>query len=301
MNLYIQYDKSNTSGKGKFLSRLVPELERLGVSCSFDDEKGSDIALVITRFRNHVHRPKMPCVLRIDGVHMSNDKGAKYRNGKIAYAIKHADAVIFQSKYCKKMCRIWTGKKGKREHVIFNGDNPEFYKGAHTVFAPDGYSKKVIASAKWCNRNGERKHKGIDKVFAIAKLLPEVYFWVAGQTTKKDPQLPNVELCGHLAEDALAARLRSANLMLYLPEYDFCPNSVVEGICAGLPVVTSDCHGATELVKACDAGVFMNTFTEAYVETIKRLLAHPITPNTEPVDIRNIAKKYKEVFEQCLQ
>ena len=70
MKLFLQYKKNDT-GKGKFTGRLVPELETLGGDVRYEGA-GCDITLSYTKFREK--SGGMPRVLRVDGVHLLENK-----------------------------------------------------------------------------------------------------------------------------------------------------------------------------------------------------------------------------------
>ena len=302
MKLFLDY-KLNDSGKGKMLQRLIPALKRLGVKTKFK-EKGCDVALGISRWRSDI---KIPKVIRIDGIHLTKSKKNDWKNERIRKGIKKADAVIFQSEFAKKKVKKYFKLKDKKEFVIFNGADPDDYNLTNLVlrgaeFVPLKNRKdshyNIIASAKWCHRNGYRKHKRLDTVIKVASCMPDIHFYVAGRLIDKYKETDNLTFLGQLEEEKLRRVLRMSHIMLYPAEYDWCPNAVVEAICAGCPVVCTEGHGVTELMRAC-GGKAANTVDEM-IYAINDLLANPIVVNTDPVHIDTIAKQYKKALESVL-
>jgi glycosyltransferase involved in cell wall biosynthesis len=287
MKLFLDYEL-NTSGKGKMLKRLIPALGSIGVETRFK-EKGCDVALGVSRWRTNI---KIPKVIRVDGVHLKENDKNNWKNERIRKGIQKADAVIYQSKFAQTEVKKHLNLKDKKEFVIFNGANPDDYQESFNV------KIDVISSAKWCHRNGWRKHKRIDTVIEVAKQMPDVDFYVAGRLHKKKKATENLTFLGLLEDNVLRKYLATAKVMLYPVKYDWCPNALVEAICAGCAGVVTSGHGGTELIRAC-GGKVANSVNEM-VEAIEDLLVTPITVNKEPVHIDNIAKQYKEVFKSVL-
>lgn len=288
MKVFIDY-KLNETGKGKFLRRLIPALKKLGVKTRFK-EKGCDVALGISRWRTDI---KIPKVVRVDGIHLIENKKNDWKNKRIKKGIKKANAVIYQSKYAQKKVKKYFKLKDKKEFVIFNGANPDDYKESFNIRI------NVISSAKWCHRNRYRKHKRLDTVIEVAERMPDVNFYVAGRLIDKHKNTDNLTFLGQLEEKELRKYLRTANIMLYPATIDWMPNSVIEALCAGCPVVCRAGHGVAEVVKVC-GGKITNS-TDEMVLAIKDLLENPIVVNTDPIHIDTIALQYKKAFERVLK
>ncbi len=287
MKLFLDYEL-NFSGKGKFLQRLIPALATLGVETCYK-EKGCDVALGISRWRT---KTKLPKVIRVDGVHLKRNDKNDWKNKRIRKGIKKADAVIYQSEFAKRECEKKFMLKKEKTFVIFNGANPMDYQ---TTLAK---KINVISSAKWCHRNGWRKHKKIDTVIEVARRMPEVSFYVAGRMHKKKEATENLTFLGQLEDVELRKYLKTADIMLYPAKYDWLANACVEALCAGCPIVCTSEHGITELVRAC-GGKVADTVDEM-VLAVDDLLKNPIGVDNSPVHIENTAKQYKKVFESVL-
>jgi len=299
MKVFIDYDINN-SGKGKFLQRLMPELEKLGVESRFKPE-GCDVALGIARWRT---KPDMPKVLRVDGIYLDgDDKRDKWINKHVKKSIERADCVIFQSEFSRKMVNKKLKPKIKLDTVIFNGADPKDYADVESI--DTGFKYNIIASAKWCNRHGNRKHKRLKAIISVAKMITsirnDVKFLIAGKTEEKYNSTKQIEFLGYLEEPMLRRYLKTANVMVYLAKLDWMPNAVIEALCAGTPVICTQGHGVEEVVRATTGIVVNNKIDEAEVIwNINDLLDHKRLVNVGAVHIKNIAKKYKNVFERVL-
>lgn len=294
MKLFLDYEP-NTSGKGKFLQRLLPVLADIGVKvCS--DQNRCDIALGISWWHSKI---KIPRVVRVDGVHLTKNDKSDYKNNRIRTAIKKSHGVIFQSQYAKSKVTDKLGVSPKKSTVIFNGANPADYAEK----TPLRGKFNVISSAKWCHRNGYRKHKRVHTVMEVAEATvnPDIHFYIAGKLLDKFNDTRNLTFLGQLDDDTLRRYLASADLMLYPAKYDWCPNAVVEALCANTPVVCTDGHGVEELVRACGGVVVSNDIDVAQVvDAIVASYASPPKVNVDPVHVQTVALQYKQFFEEVI-
>jgi len=313
MKIFIEYDFTNESGKGKFIQRLCREWDRTGVKYS-DSPEGCDIRLCITRDRT---KWKGKTVLRIDGAHQPLACGKDYKSKRImaslkwknkltASRIKKADAVIYQTEFCKKMGRKVFKAKNKNEHIIFNGAHPD-------EFNWNGEKEKlVIASAMWVGRPHKRLKEMIEIANNYCEIHDDVKFCFAGECEGEFKTHENVFLPGHMNIPDLDSTIAKSACMLNLAYYDWCPNAVVEGLIGGLPVICSNGTGIEEIVR--DSGIILKLDSHDS-KTLKRA-AKPPKIEYDPVykaldrilydnekfefpehlHIKTVAKQYEEVF-----
>jgi len=317
MNVYVEYDLKNQSGKGKFIQRLTREWDKMGVKYSGSPE-GCTVRLALTRFRT---QSKLPTVLRIDGSHNEfNLEYAKYKLSKkeakkklewknhlVAENIKKAKAVIWQSKFCKREGRKTFGVKPRKDYVVFNGTDPADY-GARCAGST---IRKVLMMAKWAYR----PHKRLKEMVAIAREYKSkdatVEFHIYGTNDFGDLGVPWIINHGQTEEADLRKALPTFDCMLNLAYYDWCPNAVVEALVAGVPVICANGTGVEEIVKDC--GICVNIDTEPH-DIVRRIQPPPFDPAPvyKALDdvlfseivfppachlyIADIAKKYLEVL-----
>jgi len=309
MRLFINYDLNKISGKAKFIRRLIPALERLEVKTELGSAKKCDAALCVSYFRENLKG--IPTLLRIDGVHLLIHDKQRHANKAIKKSAKKSDGIIWQSEFCKKMCMEMYGLRPKKEFVIFNGANPSEYTDAVESL----YKHNVIMSARFKNR----PQKGLKQMLKLARKMVDtrdnVCFWVAGKT-ELHVKHERIKFLGHLGDAELRRYLRMADVLLYLAAYDWCPNAVVEGLCAGLPVVYLKGSGVQELVGDCGIGLEQTRplrldftqervkpcFDYAEAESALITLLESKSRITQPnVHIDNVAMKYKAAFESILK
>lgn len=316
MKLFVDYELNNpnkaSTGKGKFLLHLIPELEKLGIECKLEPN-GCDVHLGISWFNTETNLPK---VLRVDGLSFDKSPEAfEHSLKKSRKSVKKANAIIWQSKFCRKMLSQLFDTYGKRETVIFNGGNK-------TSFGfPDPttlYKRNVLLSAHWYKKGHERTSKRLKESLEIIQEYirnrKDVCFWIAGETNYRHnhPQVVNL---GHISQPELDKYINVCNCMLCLAYYDWCPNSVVEALCGGLPVICSNNSGVAEIVGE-NGGTVLDLDKPLELNDMYLYKKHPPRVDREKVfkaldyycanrirvykpelHIENIAKQYKQFLE----
>jgi glycosyltransferase involved in cell wall biosynthesis len=104
--------------------------------------------------------------------------------------------------------------------------------------------------------------------------------WVAGKTDMHAE--PPIVMLGHLDEKRLNDYLSMSDVMLNLCWYDWCPNAVVEAICAGVPVICGNNGGVPEIVR--DSGIILDIDT-------------PMKPAWQKDSVPSIMGKKQDVFD----
>lgn len=309
MKLAIQYKRDST-GKSKFIQRLIPALEKLGVIIV---DKHPDITLGMQYWKE---KPKGRSIIRVDGVHIEKDEKYNWRRGLIKKAIKKSDGVIFQSIFAYDMLTRILKVRGKKEFVIYNGANPDDYK-AIPVKSP--YKKNVIISGRYATGRA-RPHKRVNEMLRIAEHYTSehknVCFWFCGKRREMSLS-PQILFTGDLPEKDIRRHLVMADVMLNISYWDWCPNSVVESLVAGTPVICGNHGGVPEIVKHCGMILPIDQvplkpklqknippeINDAPVEdALDSILASSMKPvKAEHLYIDTIAKQYKSAFEDVLR
>ena len=304
------------SGKGKFLTRLVPALEKLGVVLT--GFKEADIVLGVNKFRYKVSKDKKrkikydkKKVLRLDGLHFANTKRDKWANSVIRQDTERADALIFQSAFSRMMWKGIMKVKGRKEYKVFNGANPADY--VDTIDSPHRYN--VIMCADW-RKGAEREYKRLKDSLIIANMAAteDIGFWIAGADDKVEN--PNVHCLGYVEESDLRKYLKMADAILCISHHSWCDNAFVEAICAGCFPIVGNQGGNTEIAREC-GGLIMDldkivkaerislrpppTDHKLVVHTVQEFFSRPIpSAEIEPIHIDTIAQQYKKVFEDTV-
>ena len=237
-------------GNHPVIKRLIPEWLALNVGCSKKPE-GCDVQLSLIAIKNK--HADLPVVLRLDGIYYDKATDYEGRNQRISDSHTVADAVIYQSEFCKKMCERYLAPRMPfaLHKVIYNGMKRD-WAGPHIE---DKYFN-IVVLANW------RRHKRLPEIESVfwsyCSLNDNARLHVFGNTLDhvKDTH-PFITYYGHCTEEQMASVFQKADASLHLSKKDCCPNSVVEAITAGVPVITTAaCGGAVELCNiACGCHV----------------------------------------------
>ena len=276
MNIFLDGCKNHIA-----IQRMLPHWRGRDVLW-YEDPSKCDVQLSLIRIKTET---ALPTVLRLDGIYYDLNTNYIKRNLKICTSHSKADAVIYQSEYCKGMCEKYLSarKEDANSFVIYNGINKEWC-GRHNLHS----GINIIVVAHW------RRHKRLKEIIDVFKEVwrdnKEIRLLVIGDLAdNKEVTHPGIKYYHHINYDTtLFANLFTiSDLSIHLSMKDCSPNSVVEAIGAGIPVITtSACGGATEMcnmVKGCYAVYerersdpcphYTNVYNMLEYETKKELIA----------------------------
>ncbi len=285
MKVLMPYKDKPKTGKGKFFKRLSQAFNIIGVKTVHDPNEPHDVYLDYNSFKWKTKKPK---VLRLNGVYFDTAKPYKKMNKEIKKQVKKANAVVYQSEFCKTMHDKYVGLH-KNNRVIFNG---AFIGDWMTLIGMN--NDFVIALARW------RPHKRLQDIRISAELAN-----IRLEVFKNESR-----------QSFINNYLHYACALIHLCWFDSCPNSIVEALAMGCPVITNNVGGSRELIKeGCGKIVEIDEpydykpvklykpppiDHEKVAEAIRESLTWPRVTNNSHIDIMNIAKQYKEFLESVL-
>jgi glycosyltransferase involved in cell wall biosynthesis len=234
--------------------------------------------------------------------------------------LNNVDGVVFQSEISKKMYDFIIGKPVKKFQIIKNGIPVNIFKPISSSNKSAGYPKIVITANF---RVHKRLHEAIRLTNFLKKKYPKIQLNIIGEldylTTEliKEMNLDSCIFHGKIKSTLLPQIYADADLGLSLCFFDACPNSVVEMIGCGLPVLTNKESGASELIKEesliisenikfeylplYDFNWLPKINLEKWAEKIEFILDNKTSLKEkmlkrvdEELDIRIVAKKYAE-------
>ncbi|HAT73381.1 MAG: Glycosyl transferase, group 1 [Candidatus Moranbacteria bacterium GW2011_GWF2_36_839] len=151
-----------------------------------------------------------------------------------------ADFVIFQSEFQKEFFKRW-GYKGKNNTVIHNGA-PLIFKNNNFFVKEVNNPLKLVSNS---NYKEFKKHDIIAKI----SLLKEVSVIHVGTWSDKIKN-HKVDIRGTLSHEEIVEIYKNSDYLLHPALSDPCPNSVIEALYFGLPVIYNNRKGSSqELVK----------------------------------------------------
>jgi glycosyltransferase involved in cell wall biosynthesis len=242
-------------GSVSFARVLVDWLPRAGVTVAFDPAAPVDAILVFSHHgepgtlkRQRRHGVKV--LHRIDERRDPAERGWRSRkHGAIAKLNALADVTVFQSEFVREnmgpLCAAPAAV------VIHNGVDT-------SVFSPDGPRLPIAGRPAALHvSHGVGESKRLDRLAGLlATLPPGGRLHLAGRHAEAGLAIlgdPRVVVHGLLPRERVAALMRSADVLFFPSELEPCPNTPIEALASGLPVLYHPSGGTPEVVG--DAGV----------------------------------------------
>lgn len=225
------------------ITRMLPYWKNMGVSITTNPNEKHDAMLSFVRFGMNTKQPR---ILRLDGLYYDSDTQYNGRNTAISEAHASADGIVYQSIHSSKMCERYLSKRRKnaRHTIIYNGVQKDW---CGSPIAHDGINIAVA--------NKHRRHKRlkeiIDLFIQFLRYDPNSTLHIFGRLhDNKEVKHPKIKYYGQVERDKLIDVYRRTDMSIHLSKRDSCPNSVVEYLGAGIPVITTNnCGGATEMCR----------------------------------------------------
>ncbi len=254
-SVYIPFDDwKGIGGPHTFMGNLKRELDRRGISLcqSFQD---CDLMLFPIEYElemlRHGRAQGRRFIVRLDGIWYPEKHGDSHRglNRPIKEIYdRYADLVIFQSDYCRKQCFEMFGEKPSSEYrIILNGADFD-------LFYPNDGDRELSDSVQFITTGNFRDRAMIEPlVTALDKLTIEKHFRLHVVGPVQADLLPWLKRDYIVSEGKksvaeTAALLRQADIFLYSHLNPPCPNSVIEAISSGIPVVGFESGSMSELL-----------------------------------------------------
>ncbi|GAB4570375.1 MAG: hypothetical protein Fur0017_16870 [Anaerolineales bacterium] len=260
-----------TGGMASFRLKFEQGLKSRGIDVTYNLDEKSDAVLVIagTRFLldlNRARRRGIRVVQRLDGINwvqrvkwsgVKYSVRAEYGNFMLSLIRNHfADRVIYQSQFIRQWWEDWYGVSKAPSSVIINGVDLNAYThdGEHER-PTDKYLMLLLEGSLAHGLNSGLFHAVSVAEKMSAKFPMEVV--VAGVVdeatqNKLQSKIP-VKFLGTVPRADIPKLARSAHMMYCAEVNPPCPNSVIEAMACGLPVIGFDSGSLKELVTD-DAG-----------------------------------------------
>jgi glycosyltransferase involved in cell wall biosynthesis len=270
---------SGVGGMVSFQARLSAGLAQRGIEVSYAlQDKPYQAVLVIGGTRNLVglwnaRREGIPVVQRLNGMnwlHRLRPTGwrhylrSEYGNLLLSFIRRRlATRIIYQSDFS---CRWWERQYGKTRlpwSVVLNGVDLTAYSPAGVHNRPQDFWRILLVEGSL----GGGYESGLEMVVHMAENLhtdfqQPVEVQVVGRVSPalqadwlERAKVPLV-FSGLMPHAAIPAADRSAHLLFAADINAACPNSVVEALACGLPVVSFDTGALPELVQG-EAGLIV--------------------------------------------
>ena len=270
-------------------------------------------------------KKSIPIVLNQNGVFYPGwyDKDWKSKNKEMSIYYKYADYVFWQSNFCKKSANKFLGLRDGSGEVLYNAVDTDYFlpkkrnKTNRFSFLMTGnFSEKSLYTIENTIQGLAFSRKlGLDSDLYIAgwSEKPSTIFEIA----KRYNISKNIFYLGYYNQNEAPKIYQSADAFVSTKYLDPCPNSVIEALSCGLPVLYSASGGTPELVDS-KSGIGLKvkeSWTDKNIIPNPKKLGEGMVKiyenhnffkqnarNTaiKRFDIKNWIGKHKEIFEKLL-
>ncbi len=263
-------------GMVSFQAKLISGLEKRGIPYSFNLSDPSLAAILVVGGTRQVsalastRRRGVRIVQRLNGMnwmHRKRKTGMKAYlraegNNQLLALIRRflSDKIVYQSQFSQNWWENVFGKLNKPLQVIYNGVDLESYTDAGIQDRPVDRYRILLVEGHIDPSN----HQGLDHAIQLAQELRKnnlrpvelIVVGDVGPAIKQDMPAAAWETItwkGILKREQIPEMDRSAHLLYSADLNAACPNSVIEALACGLPVIAFDTGALSELIKG-DAG-----------------------------------------------
>lgn len=265
---------SGVGGMVSFQAKLIRGLAARGIQHTFDSAAEFDSLLVIggTRRLGALRRARqrgLPVVQRLDGINWLHRKTrtgplhwlrAESGNRILAHIRSSlATRIVYQSRFVQDWWQRQYGP-GPESRIIHNGVDLGLFTPTGEEARPSEHYRILVVegslrggyelgldSAVQLVRSLETAHR-LDVELVVAGLVSEMQRARYANHTKRP-----ISWAGVVSNTEISALNRSAHLLYSTDINAACPNSVIEALACGLPVLAFDTGALNELVPQ-DAG-----------------------------------------------
>ncbi len=257
------YPQVGSGGPGSFQARLGQALLAAGVDVTYCiEDRPLHAVLIFAATRNWraleaCRRDRIPIVQRLDGInwiHRVHKVPAAYfakseaRNWLLRIVrARYADCIIYQSAFVRDWWHRWYGPSRRPHTIIHNGVAPA--SAGDRRSAPERVMLVVEGAVRLDPSSRailRAAHTDLHSRQVIDRTL--IFGRVPSFFQSEALRLEGLEFRGHVDLEEVAGWQSRALVQLSLELNPPCPNSVIEAMNAGLPVLGYDTGALRELV-----------------------------------------------------
>lgn len=190
------------------------------------------------------------------------------QNRRMARSYHAADWVFYQSQFCRRAADRFLGERAGRGEVLYNAvDTNRFRPRAESGERMRGNYRFLLTG-----KIDRHLYYRLESSIAGLRIACDggldgqltVAGWIEAETRARAEDLARslglsdrVEFTGAYTQEQAPAIYRSADAYVMTKHNDPCPNTVLEALASGLPILYSDSGGVPELASA-EAGIALH-------------------------------------------
>lgn len=286
-DIFFMNGCSKSAFEGKRIPINLKEVERI---------KKFGYASLIKRFLSKKVKKKI--VYRLDGLRAIYNNEFDPMDELQLQASNLADYIVFQSKHCLESFKRF-GYDKSNYSIINNGVDQTIFN-SHEKGLWNKKEELKIFSASWSSN----PNKGYSTIAAFSENENIKSYFVGNWPDKIDKK--NVRCLPPMKQEELAKRYKRCDVFLHAAKNDPCPNTVLEALSCGLPVIYHNSGGSVEIAREYGVPLprLINDETiQTTLEKIKQnydVLVKRIIRDRHKFSIDYVAEKYLEVFSKLL-
>lgn len=263
-------------GPTSFQAKLMQGLEKNGIQAHFNPHDPAVKTILVVGGTKHLpaiyqaRRQGKRIVQRLNGmnwIHRKKKTGirhylrSEYGNFILSFIRKHlADAIVYQSQFARSWWQSAYGSSKVDSNVIYNGVDLETYHPLGVNERPTDHIRILLVEGHLGQGNEAGLSNAIQLVEQLQQSIPQpIELMIAGKVPQdiieKVTATTNIWLswAGVIPRHEIPRLDRSAHLLFSADLNAACPNSVIEALACGLPVVSYATGSLPEILKH-DAG-----------------------------------------------
>ena len=261
------------AGVASFRLKFEDGLRLRGVDITHDPSQPADAILVLAGTRRLLQLRKaraagMRIVQRLDGLNwvqrvrwagLRYTLRAIYGNANLSFIRgRFAKHVIYQSQFIKGWWEDWYGAAGVPSTVILNGVDLNGYTPNGLHERPSSHYRILVVEGSLAGGLDSGMYHAVDLASALSQKY-KIELLVVGCVDRRTQNKFNhqtafrIRFMNKVPREHIPWLMRSAHLLFSAEVNPPCPNSVIEAMACGLPIIGFDTGSLSEIVHG-DAG-----------------------------------------------